>query len=134
MNQSNQEPSVFRVKFFEKDQKNPVEALVRYVEPSDFPGLVCFREFIFRDQTDRIIMPGDEEAGKRFRGTRSLHIPYHNILYIEEVEDRKPDLKNLPFLRMENTGAGKETTPATVPTPDPEALRPRPVSDRPLES
>ena len=93
------DPVVFKVKFFEKDQKSPMEILVRHVEPSDFPGLVCFSDFVFRDQTKKIIMQEEDTASKRFSKTRSLHIPYHNILSVEEIEDEKADLKNLPFLR-----------------------------------
>lgn len=90
---------LFKVRFFENDRENPIEALVRIVEPSEFPGLVCFADFVFKDQTKKIIMPDEDKALKRFKKTRSLHIPYHNILYIEEIEEEAVDLKQLPFLR-----------------------------------
>jgi hypothetical protein len=90
---------VYRVRFIEKDQKEPIEAMVRSVEPSDFPGLVCFSEFLFKDHTKKIILPDEEAASKRFHKTLALHIPYHNILFVEELYDEPVDYKSLPFLR-----------------------------------
>jgi hypothetical protein len=104
---------LFKVKFYEKDQENPIEILVRIVEPSEFPGLVCFADFVFRDQTKKIIMPDEDKATKRFKKTRSLHIPYHNILFIEEIEEEEVDLKQLPFLREIATEV-ETTDPAPI--------------------
>ena len=103
--------TLFKVKFFEKDQEKPMEVLVRHVEPSDFPGLVCFSDFVFKDQTKKIIMPDEDKATKRFKKTKSIHVPYHNILFIEEVDDEEVDLKKLPFLRE----IQKETGPLSKP-------------------
>ena len=103
--------SIFRVRFMEKDQKQPVEILVRHVEPSDFPGLVCFSSFVFRDQTKKIIMPEEDAATKRFKKTKSLHVPYHNILLVEEIEDEEVDLKQLPFLREIDKAPEEDSVP-----------------------
>tara|TARA_B100001094_G_C18107367_1_gene759163 strand:- start:1024 stop:1362 length:339 start_codon:yes stop_codon:yes gene_type:complete len=103
--------TIFIIRFFEKDQKDTLEAYVRVVEPSDFPGLVCFRDFVFKDQTKQIILPEEEKSNKRFNRTKAIHIPYHNILFIEEVDEEKPELKQLPFLRnlsAEPSTAGKD--------------------------
>lgn len=91
--------TIFRIKFFENDREKPIEALVRTIESSEFPGLVCFSEFVFKDNTKKIILPGEEESSKRFNKTKAVHIPYHNILLIEEIEEEKTDLTNLPFLK-----------------------------------
>jgi hypothetical protein len=90
---------IFRVRFLDKQQGQTMEALVRFVEPSTLPGLICLREFIFRDNTKMIILPEEEAASKRFRQTESLHIPYHNILSVEELLDEPVDVRNLPFLK-----------------------------------
>ena len=90
---------VYKVKFFENDRNNPLEIMVKDIGPSDFPGLVCFRDFVFKDQTKKIILPEEDAATKRFSKTKSIHVPYHNILFIEEIEEEKVDLKQLPFLR-----------------------------------
>ncbi|MGE0173537.1 MAG: DUF1820 family protein [Oligoflexales bacterium] len=90
---------IYRVRFVEKDQKEPIEALVKSVEPSDFTGLVCFKDFVFRDQTKKIILPEEEAASKRFHKTLALHIPYHNILFVEELYDEPVDYNSLAFLK-----------------------------------
>ena len=100
MPNSNQENKLlYRVKFMEKGQGEATEALVRHVEPSEIPGLVCLRDFVFKDTTKKIILPQEEAASKRFRKTKSLHIPYHNILFMEETEEEPTDLKQLPFMK-----------------------------------
>ena len=90
---------VYRVRFLERNQGDPTEVVVKRVEPSEIPGLVCLSEFIFTDTKKRIILPQEEAASKRFRKTQSLHIPYHNILFLEETTEEPTDLKNLPFLK-----------------------------------
>ncbi|MFW7380776.1 MAG: DUF1820 family protein [Oligoflexus sp.] len=102
--------TIFRVRFREKEQGNSTEALVRHVEPSDIPGLVCLSDFVFKDTTKKIILPEEDAASKRFRKTESLHIPYHNILFIEEFFDEPTDLRNLPFLKeVEADDSGERT-------------------------
>ncbi len=91
--------TVYRVRFRETEQAKATEALVKKVEPSDIPGLVCLSEFVFRDATKTIILPEEVEASKRFRKTLSLHVPYHNILFVEEMHDEPTDIKRLPFLK-----------------------------------
>ena len=91
--------TIFRVKFLEKSGGDATEALVKSVEPSDIPGLVCLSDFVFKDNTKKIILPEEEAASKRFHKTRSIHVPYHNILFVEEVFDEPIDLRNLPFLK-----------------------------------
>ncbi len=96
---SSKKSVIYRVRFIEKDQTQPLEAWVRHVDPSHLPGMVILSEFIFRDSTKMIILPEEEAASKRFRNTISLHIPYHNLLFVEEVADEPVDVKNLPFLK-----------------------------------
>ena len=95
----NQSNTIYKIRFFENDQKETLEAQVRIVEPSEFPGLVCFRDFVFKDQTKQIILPTEDKSSKRFNQTKAMHVPYHNILYIEEVQEEKIDLNKLPFLK-----------------------------------
>ncbi len=95
----NKRETIFRVRFLEKQQGEVIEALVRQIEPSTLPGLVCLSDFIFKDSTKKIILPQEEAASKRFRKTKSLHIPFHNILIVEELVEEPVDLQQLPFLR-----------------------------------
>ena len=90
---------IYRVRFVDKPQGQPIEATVRSVEPSQLPGFVCLKDFIFKDATKMIILPEEEAASKRWRQTQSLQIPYHHILFVEEIYDEPVDLRNLPFLK-----------------------------------
>lgn len=99
MVQKKEKETIFRVRFLEKPQGQPMEALVRHIEASTLPGLVCLSQFVFKDSTKKIILPEEEAAAKRFRQTESFHIPYHNILYVEEFFDEPVDVRELPFLR-----------------------------------
>ncbi len=100
---------IYRVRFVEKQQGAPMEALVRHVEASNLPGLVCLSDFVFKDATKMIILPEEDAASKRFRHTISMHVPYHNILFVEEIYDEPTDVKSLPFLReVSETEADKK--------------------------
>ncbi|MBC7659401.1 MAG: DUF1820 family protein [Chitinophagaceae bacterium] len=94
--------TIFRVRFLEKHQDQALEVLVRQIQPSNLPGLVCLSHFVFKDSTKKIILPEEDVASKRFRRTQSLHIPYHNILLVEEIIDEEADVHQLPFLRPLN--------------------------------
>ena len=90
--------SIYKVKFRESEKDETQEALVREVYPSEIPGLVTLSDFVFKDHSKTIILPEEEAASKRFKKTRSIHIPYHNIIFVEELEEEETDLKNLSFL------------------------------------
>ncbi|RYZ69653.1 MAG: DUF1820 family protein [Proteobacteria bacterium] len=96
--------TIFRVRFIEKNSEQPMETLVRQIDSSHLPGLVCLSQFVFKDSTKKIILPEEEAAAKRYRNTERLHIPFHNILFVEEFHDEPLDIRELPFLR--------EVTPA----------------------
>lgn len=78
--------TIFKVSFFEQDKSDAVVLQVATVEPSEFPGLVCFKDLLLEPQ-GAIIRPDTAKSAEKFRHTRSIHVPYHNILYIEEIED-----------------------------------------------
>ncbi len=101
---------IYRVRFVEKQQGSPMEALVKNVEASNLPGLVCLSHFVFKDATKMIILPEEDAASKRFRHTIAMHVPYHNILFVEEIHDEPTDIKSLPFLRdMSNNDSENKT-------------------------
>ena len=90
---------LYRVRFQSKDDKQPLEVVVKSVGSSEFLGLLSLEGFVFSDQTKQVILPTEDEARKRFSNINRLHIPYHNILFIEEFHQEDPDLKNLPFIK-----------------------------------
>ena len=90
---------LFQVRFSMKDEKEPWEVTAKSVYPSDFMGLITIEDFVFRDQTKMVILPEEDQARKRFGKTEKLHIPYHQLIFIEEVDEDPADVKNLPFVR-----------------------------------
>lgn len=90
---------LYRVRFNSKDGKDPSEVTVKNVYPSDFMGLVTLEGFVFKDQTKMVILPEEDEIRKRFNKTERLHIPYHQLVFVEEYNEQPADLKNLPFVR-----------------------------------
>ena len=76
--------ALFRVRFRTRDDKKPFEVVVRSVDSSEFMGLLALEGFVFNDTTKQVILPTEDEARKRFSHIEKLHIPYHNILFIEE--------------------------------------------------
>lgn len=93
---------LFRVKFIDrdsKDPKEPVEVTVSSFTASEFFGLVVLEGFVFKDQKKYVILPNEDAIRKRFGKTERLHIPYHNLIYVEEFYDEPADVKNLPFIK-----------------------------------
>lgn len=102
---------LYRVRFQNREDKKPLEVVVRSVDSSEFMGLLVLEGFVFDDATKHVILPTEEEARKRFRNTDKLHIPYHNILFVEEFTESDKDLKNLPFVREVSKAPGPESGP-----------------------
>ena len=94
---------LYRVKFLEKDEKTPVTVTATAVCVSEFFGLIAIEGFVFNDRKKHIILPDEDNARKRFAKTRKLHIPYHNVVCIEEFTEDPPDLKKLPFMKEVET-------------------------------
>lgn len=90
---------LYRVRFQTRDDKKPFEVVVRSVGSSEFIGLLALEGFVFTDTTKHVILPTEDEARKRFGDIEKLHVPYHNILFIEEFYEQDKDLKKLPFMR-----------------------------------
>lgn len=91
--------SLYRVRFMTKEDVKPVEVVVKRVVSSEFLGLIMLEDFVFSDTKQHVLLPSEDKIRRQFTDTRRLHIPYHNILSIEEFSPNKIDLKNLPFIR-----------------------------------
>ena len=88
-----------------KDDVKPVEVVVKRVVSSEFLGLIMLEDFLFSDGTNHVVLPSEDKLRRQFTDTKRLHIPYHNIVSIEEFVPGKPDVKNLPFLRSASSDA-----------------------------
>lgn len=94
---------LFRVKFMEKESQKPTELVVEEVYSSEFVGLVTLSGFVFDDQKKFVILPEEDEARKRFGKTLKLHIPFHQLVFVEEFAPAVVDVSHLPFVRLAET-------------------------------
>jgi len=94
----------YRVRFLDRDEKQPIEITVKSVGPSEFFGLVCLDGIVFADSPTGIVLPEEEALRRRFGKSQKLHIPYHNIVYVEEFSDDAAEVHTLPFMREIKTG------------------------------
>lgn len=90
---------LYRVKFMEKNEKVAVTVVASKVEASHFFGHIEIAGFVFDDRKRHIILPDEDNVRKRFSKTKRLHIPYHNIVFVEEFDEESPNLKKLPFIK-----------------------------------
>lgn len=100
---------IFRVSFYEKDRKDPIELRVKSVSPSEFPGLVCFKDIQPDAQAGAIILPDQEKNIKKYKNTKSIHVPYHNIIFIEELDEGTEEPQKLAFVRDIKSEPTKES-------------------------
>ncbi len=96
MNNKIQKP-LYRVRFMNKEDNKVVEVTVKRVVSSEFLGLIMLEDFVFSDS--QVVLAGDDKLKKQFLDTKRLHIPYHNILAIEEFLAPKQETKQVPFIR-----------------------------------
>jgi hypothetical protein len=94
---------MYRVRFMTKDDTKPVEVIVKRVVSSEFLGLIMLEDFIFSDSKQHVVLPSEDKIRRQYTDTKRLHVPYHNILSIEEFVPNKVDVKNLPFIRSAGT-------------------------------
>lgn len=97
---------MYRVRFMTKDDTKPVEVIVKRVVSSEFLGLIMLEDFIFSDAKQHVVLPSEDKVRRQYTDTKRLHVPYHNILSIEEFIPNKVDVKNLPFIRTAETPEG----------------------------
>ncbi len=89
----------YRVRFMTKDENKPVEVIVKRVTSSEFLGLIMLEDFVFNESAQHVVLPSEDKIRRQYTDTKRLHVPYHNILSIEEFNPNKVDIKNLPFIR-----------------------------------
>lgn len=79
---------LFRVYF--TSEGKAYEIYARKVDGSEMPGFVQVEELVFGERTSVVVDPGDEALRKEFAGVTKLHLPYHAVSRIDEVEKSGP--------------------------------------------
>jgi len=75
---------VYRVIF--TNQGKVYEIYARKVVQGDLHGFVEIEGILFGERTTILVDPGEEQLKLEFAGVQRIHIPYHSVQRIDEVE------------------------------------------------
>ena len=91
---------LFRIRFTDKVDKKTITLTAAKVTVSDFFGLIAIEQLVFTDNSKQIVLPEEDSMRKRYAATKRLHVPYHNVVSIEEFveEAPAPKLHKIPVL------------------------------------
>ena len=88
---------LYRVKFTEKTGNSVVTLIATKVVVSEFFGLIAVENLVFKKSGSDIILPEEDNLRRKYEDTVKLHIPYHNVISIEEFTENKSSLKGVPI-------------------------------------
>lgn len=88
------------------------ELFAKKVLASDLYGFTQISELVFSSSDGLLVDPAEEKLKEEFGKTKSLHLPMHSIVRIEEVEERTT-------VKIRDAASGEKIMPF------PSALRPR---------
>lgn len=104
---ANSEKHIYRVLFHNQGQIYDV--YVRGIFNSDVFGFVEMEDFVFRNESQVVIDPAEDKLRQEFEGVRSVLVPLHSIVRIDEVEkEGTPKITD---------GTGTNIAPFPVPMP-----------------
>jgi hypothetical protein len=75
---------LFRIQFLNQGKVYLLHA--RRVTQGDLYGFVQVEELVFDDGQSVVIDPSEERLKAEFDGVRTLHLPLHAVIRIDEVE------------------------------------------------
>lgn len=76
--------SVFRIIF--TSQGKCYELYARKIGQGEMYGFVEVEDIVFGERTNLVVDPSEEALRKEFSGIKRMHIPFHSISRIDEVE------------------------------------------------
>jgi hypothetical protein len=75
---------IYRIFF--NNQGKSYEIYARHVEQDDLQGFVRIEDLLFGEKSSIVVDPAEDALKKEFSGVRCLHLPFHSIFRIDEVE------------------------------------------------
>ncbi|MDE3269573.1 MAG: DUF1820 family protein [Pseudomonadota bacterium] len=103
---------LYRIKFTDKVEKKTITLIAAKVTVSDFFGLIAIEQLVFANNNKQIVLPEEDSIRQRYAATKRLHVPYHNVISIEEFIEDTPKLHKMPVRLHKN----KPTSPPTEPS------------------
>lgn len=79
---------IFRIMF--TSQGRGYELYARKVEQGEMSGFIKVEDLVFGERTNLVVDPSDEALRREFSGIKRMHIPFHAISRIDEVEKVGP--------------------------------------------
>jgi hypothetical protein len=94
---------IYRI-FFNSQSKS-YEIYARKVQQGDLAGFVEVEDLVFGERSSIVVDPSEDALKKEFDGVKRLHLPYHAVVRIDEVEKEGPG-KVLSIAGSESTAPG----------------------------
>jgi len=96
---------IFRIIF--TSQGKGYEVYARKINQGEMYGFVEIEEIVFGERSSLVVDPSEEALRREFAGIRKMHVPFHAISRIDEVEKEGPG-KVLPLTgELVSTVAGR---------------------------
>jgi hypothetical protein len=77
---------LYRVSFL--NQGKVYELYAGRVEPGTLPGFVEIGDLRFGETSTVVIDPSEEKLRTEFEGVENIHVPFHSVIRIDEVDRR----------------------------------------------
>ncbi len=79
---------IYRIFFI--SQGKSYEIYARKVQQGELAGFVEIEELVFGEKSSIVVDPSEDALKKEFGGVKRLHLPFHAIVRIDEVEKEGP--------------------------------------------
>jgi hypothetical protein len=99
---------IYRVIF--TNQAKTYEIYAQRVGSSEMHGFVEVEGLLFGEKTTLVVDPGEEQLKLEFDGVNRIHLPFHAVVRIDEVE-RQGKGKVLQLAGSADAGAGVSPPP-----------------------
>ena len=76
--------SIFRIMF--TSQGKGYEIYARKISQGEMYGFVEIEDILFGERTNLVVDPSEEALRREFSGIKKMHVPFHSISRIDEVE------------------------------------------------
>ncbi len=80
--------AIFRIMF--TSQGKGYEIYARKINQGEMSGFIEIEEIVFGERTNLVVDPAEEALRREFSGIRKMHVPFHAISRIDEVEKEGP--------------------------------------------
>jgi len=75
---------IYRISF--RNEGKVIEIYARLVRQGELYGFVEVEEILFGEKSALLVDPSEEQLKNEFAGVKRIHIPFHSVIRIDEVE------------------------------------------------